>query len=341
MFWSVAMTRPPASGMPLRTSVSRWSAARSTLGIHSPGRRQRGAPGLGDGVLGHRFAEPGGDLVARLGAPAHVPAVGQEDDRPHDVVAQRVAVAVGVVGDRAPDPVGVLGVLHERDGVGVGAERRAGQREPAGGRLERLEARLAPGLGVAGVVDLVQDHQGLALLAPVAVQHRPDADARVGDRDAVVLLRDRARAVLRVELDADPGRRLRPLLLQVLGRGDDGDLLDDVVVQQVRGEGQREGRLAGARGRHRQEVPRLARDIRVQRALLPGAQPAGGAPGGTAGIGGREVMGGGSTHGLLIQLPRQRHETRPTLPAADAWCPEANSPPGTTFWWRCEEPAYQ
>jgi hypothetical protein len=34
--WSVAMTRPPASGMPLRTSVSRVSAARSTLGIHSP-----------------------------------------------------------------------------------------------------------------------------------------------------------------------------------------------------------------------------------------------------------------------------------------------------------------
>ncbi len=34
--WSVAMTRPPASGMPLRTSVSRLSAAASTLGIQSP-----------------------------------------------------------------------------------------------------------------------------------------------------------------------------------------------------------------------------------------------------------------------------------------------------------------
>lgn len=32
----MAMTRAPASGMPFLTSVSRWSAARSTLGIHSP-----------------------------------------------------------------------------------------------------------------------------------------------------------------------------------------------------------------------------------------------------------------------------------------------------------------
>lgn len=34
--WSEAMTRPPASGMDLRTSVRRWSAARRTLGIQSP-----------------------------------------------------------------------------------------------------------------------------------------------------------------------------------------------------------------------------------------------------------------------------------------------------------------
>lgn len=34
--WSAAMTSPPASGMPFLTSVSRWSAARSTFGIQSP-----------------------------------------------------------------------------------------------------------------------------------------------------------------------------------------------------------------------------------------------------------------------------------------------------------------
>ena len=34
--WSPAMTRPPASGMPRRTSVSRLSAASSTRLTHSP-----------------------------------------------------------------------------------------------------------------------------------------------------------------------------------------------------------------------------------------------------------------------------------------------------------------
>lgn len=34
--WSAAITSPPASGMPFLTSVSRWSAARSTFGIQSP-----------------------------------------------------------------------------------------------------------------------------------------------------------------------------------------------------------------------------------------------------------------------------------------------------------------
>ena len=92
------MTSPPASGMPCATSVSRWSAARSTVGIHSPRGVERGAPGLRGDVLGHRLAEAGGDLVAGLGAPAHLAAVGEEDHGPHDVVAQRVAVAVGVVG---------------------------------------------------------------------------------------------------------------------------------------------------------------------------------------------------------------------------------------------------
>jgi hypothetical protein len=34
--WSVAITMPPASGTPRRSSVSRLSAAASTAGIHSP-----------------------------------------------------------------------------------------------------------------------------------------------------------------------------------------------------------------------------------------------------------------------------------------------------------------
>ena len=103
-------------------------------------RVERGAPGLRDRVLGHRLAEPGGDLVAGLGAPAHVAAVGEEDDGPDDAVGERVAVAVGVVGGGPPDAVVALLVRDEGDGVGVGPERRTGQREPPGGR-----ARTPPG----------------------------------------------------------------------------------------------------------------------------------------------------------------------------------------------------
>ena len=51
-----------------------------------------------------------------------------------------------------------IGLVSDRKGVPVSASRRVGG-------LERLQARLAPGLGVTGVVDLVEDDQRLALLA--------------------------------------------------------------------------------------------------------------------------------------------------------------------------------
>ena len=163
--WSEAMTRRagvrdglPDLGQPL---VGGAQHVRHPLAA----RVQRGTPGLADRVLGHRLAEPGGDLVARLGPPAHVAAVGEEDDGPDDAVGERVAVAVGVVGGGPPDAVVALLVRHEGDGVGVGPEGRTGEREPPGRGLERLQARLAPGLGVTGVVDLVEDDEGLALLA--------------------------------------------------------------------------------------------------------------------------------------------------------------------------------
>ena len=205
---------------------------------------------------------------------------------PHDAVAERVAVAVRVVGGGAPDAVLALLVRDEGDGVGVRAERRTGEGEPAGRRLERLQARLAPRLAVTGVVDLVEDDERLALLAAVAVQHRPHAHTRVRDGDAVVLLAERPRAVLRVQLDPYPRGGLGPLLLQVLGRRDHGHLLHDVVVQQPGREGERERRLAGARGGDGEEVSRLLLEVPLHGPLLPGTQLARGAPGGAAGEGG-------------------------------------------------------
>src|SRR5690606_19194974 len=194
-----------------------------------------------------------------------------------------------------------------------------GQGEPPGRRLERLQARLAPRLAVAGVVDLVQDHQGLALLDAVAVQHRAHPDTRVGDGDAVVLLAERTGAVLRVQLDPYPRGGVGPLLLQVLGGRHHGDLLHDVVVQQPRRQGQRERRLAGPGGGDRQEVARLLLDVLVHRPLLPGPQLAGGAPGGAAGERGRQVVrgrGGGGSHGLRRGgwFGRLGYEGRPSHP---------------------------
>ena len=133
-------------------------------------------------------------------------------------------------------------------GRGVGAERRAGQGQPAGGGLERLADRVAPGQGVAAVVDLVEDDQGGRGLGAGPVQQRLAGDLGVGEGDAVELGGVPALGVgeVRVDADADPGGGVGPLGLEVLGGGDDGDPLDDAPGQQLGGEAQREGRLAGA-----------------------------------------------------------------------------------------------
>ena len=135
-------------------------------------RVQRGAQRLRGHVLGQRLAQPRGHLVAGAGAPLHLAAVGHEQHRPHDVVGQRVGVAVGVVGDAARHAVPAGGVGDERDRVDVGAERRAGQGEPPLRRLERLAHRVAPRHRVAGVVHLVEDHQGLEPLGADPVGQR-------------------------------------------------------------------------------------------------------------------------------------------------------------------------
>ena len=85
-------------------------------------------------------------------------------------------------------------------------------------------------------------------------------DLGVGDGDAVEVAR-RARpgvAERRVEPDADPVRGVRPLPLEVLGRGDDGDRADVAALEQLGGDPQRERGLAGAGRRDREEVARAS-----------------------------------------------------------------------------------
>ena len=99
-----------------------------------------------------------------LRAPAHLPGVDEEDHRAHDAVRERAPVAVAVVGARESDAVLVGVVLHERDGRGVAAERRARQQQAARGAPVRLAQRVAPAQRVAAVVHLVEDHEGARVL---------------------------------------------------------------------------------------------------------------------------------------------------------------------------------
>ena len=259
------------------------------LGQPAVGRGQHGrdpvalagrarSAGLRREVLGQRLAEPGRHLVAGPGAPAHLAGVGHEQHRPDDVVAQGVAVAVGVVGDRARHAVAAGLVSHERDRVDVGAERRAGQGQPPGGGVERLAHRLAPRQRITGVVHLVEDHQGPEALHPDPHRQRVHRDAGVGDRDAEEVAGGLPRPGGEGRVDRDPGPRgrLGPLELEVLGRRHHDDPVDDPAPEQLGGDRQRERGLAGAGRRDREEVAR-ARG-RSTRSARRSARRAGSAP---------------------------------------------------------------
>ena len=114
----------------------------------------------------------------------------------------------------------------------------SGESEAARRVIEGLADRLTPALRVAAVMNLVEHHQGAAVLGAHPVPGRMAGHLGVGDDDAVILRR-RVRggvAELRVECDADGRGRQRPLRLEVFGRHHDGDLLDGAVGQQLAGD---------------------------------------------------------------------------------------------------------
>lgn len=238
------------------------------------GRVQRGTPGA-CGVLGaQRLAEARGVFLARTVAPVRLAGVREEHHRPHHAVGERLGVTVGMVGARTREPTLVGFIGDERDLTVVAAERGTGQRESSGGIAISLGGRVTPGLGVARMVDLIENHQGLAVLGAHPMPGRMRGDLRVGDHDTVVVAGGAARRVgeSRIQRDADPVRGLRPLMLQVLGRRDDGDLVDGAVGEQLCGDPQCEGGLTRAGGGHREKVPRLGRQIFRQCATLPRTQ---------------------------------------------------------------------
>ena len=239
-----------------------------------PGRVERGPPGLRDLVLGHGSAQRGGELVAGPGAPAHLARVGQEDHRTYHTVLERGPVAVHVIRGAAQAAARLGGVGNERDGVGVGAERRAGQREPAAGRIEGLPDRVAPGQRVARVVDLIEDDQRASVLGALPVQRGMRRDLRVGDGHPMEVRAGRALgvAVRGVDRETEPAGRLRPLVLEVLGGRDDGEPGNLTPGEQLAGQGERVRRLPRPGGGDQQEVAPGQPEVLVVRVLLPPSQ---------------------------------------------------------------------
>ena len=239
-----------------------------------PRRVERGPPGLRHLVPGHFGTEGGGELVPGPGAPAHLAGVGQEDHRADHAVLQRGPVAVHVIRGAAPAAARFVGVGDERDGVRVAAERRAGQREPAPGRVEGLLDRLPPGQRVARVVDLVEDDQRPAVLGALPVQRRVRGDLRVGDGHPGEVGTGAALGVgiAGIDRDAEPGRRLRPLMLEVLGGRDDGEPGDLAPREQFAGQGERVPGLPRPGRSDQQEVAPGQPEVLEVRVLLPAPQ---------------------------------------------------------------------
>ena len=274
--WSEASSSPAASGIPVsRRWLIRSSMAADDVRDPGAGRVQGGAPGRVLQGAGGALAEVGREHLAGRVHPPAGPGVRGEDHRSDDSVGQGLAVAVGVVG--LADHLAGSGraVGHERDPlVRVRAERRPGQAEPAAGRVEGLVDGVAPRVRVPGVVDLVQDDQGPLSLGPDPVQQRPRRHLRVRGDVAVRAVPDPAAPVghVRVEEQAHPYRRVGPLGPQVVGRRDHDDPVDHPGGPQPGGQGEPEGRLAGAgRGGH-QEVVGCFGLVLLDGLGLPGAQ---------------------------------------------------------------------
>ena len=106
------------------------------------------------------------------------------------------------------------------------------------------------------------------------VQRRVRGDLGVGDGDPGEVGPGPALGVPvgRVDRDAEPGGRLRPLVLEVLGRRDDGERGDLAPGQQFGRDGERVGGLARSRRRDQQEVPPGRAEILVVGILLPAAK---------------------------------------------------------------------
>ncbi len=206
------------------------------------------------------------DVIAA--APLKAPVVRDERHRPADAVSHGVGIRVRHVG--LGYAVGV--VANARNRALVGAERSAGQQQPAvADRTEGpFEAR-TPGELVAEVMGLVGDHERVARHAarPASSGLR---DARIGDGDPVEVVRGPWVLGVGLKVQAERRRDARPLARQGRGRADRDDTANRSARELLASELESGPRLAGARGRRDQEGPRIPRAHRHERPLLPAPQ---------------------------------------------------------------------
>ena len=227
--WSIAITTPPAAGCVARTSPRAACARASTAGQPLAPDREGRAEALRGGDRVERVLERRARERPVVRHPLHLAVGAGEVDGPDDAaVAHRLGVAVLEVGEREP----LVVVADERDGAGVGAERRPRQRQPHGGPVEGDAGPVAPRPVLPRVVRLVEHHErvtrdpgdvgGAAGHLLVGGDHPVD----VGGQAAV------GGGPARLEVQVERLGGVRPLALQVR-RGRDHDQPAPRVLGQV------------------------------------------------------------------------------------------------------------
>ncbi len=235
---------------------------------------------------------------------------GEVDGPHHPAVAQRLAVAVLVVRHRL-----VEHVAHEGDGRRVAPEGGARQAQPPRGGVEGGAQRGAPGALVAGVVDLVEDHEGVARQTAQLGRRVAGGHLLVGGHHAVHVARQRdARRPRGVERQTEPVGGKCPLLLEVGGRrhhdearwSGAGATRRSHLAERDAGRGEGEGRLAGARRGDGQEVGRGAGREPIEGRALPGTKTKGRRHGGrsVSRFAAGEASPGPSVHLVVGRLSR-------------------------------------
>ncbi len=222
------------------------------------------------GLLSDVGQRPGSGVT-----PACDAGVRGEHDRSAHTVAQGIAVGVGHVSRRDAPLIGVL-VGDVRNLFGTRAKRGSGHEQLLDSRVERLDHRFAPGQSITGMVDFIHHDQGPAMLGTVAVQDRPGGDLGIRGHVAVHSFGEGDSGLVgtrRVKVQAEFRCGVGPLLTQMVGGGDDDNLVDPAATQLRRGDCEGEARLARTGGSTDCEGVTVVGVERRYRLALPCSQP--------------------------------------------------------------------